>query len=63
MKSGKRLTKAQKMLLTSYNLNYENWLVIKNLDHELHLVHRHTNNTRVLPKDDIDVKSTINAGN
>ncbi|EOA3903591.1 hypothetical protein ACE41A_08815 [Bacillus cytotoxicus] len=49
MKSGKKPTKRQKVQIKSYGLNPENWLIYKNLDEELHLVHRYTNTTRVIP--------------
>ncbi|MDC2863827.1 DUF6906 family protein [Bacillus sp. BP-3] len=49
MKNGKNPTKKQKMLIASYKLNPENWLIYKKVDDELHLVHRNTFATRVIP--------------
>ncbi|EJR41377.1 MULTISPECIES: DUF6906 family protein [Bacillus] len=49
MKNGKRLTKREKMHLKSYSLNPDNWLVFKKTDGEMHLVHRYTSATRVIP--------------
>ena len=51
MKHGTKPTKAQHIFIKSYRLNPENWLVTKNLPGELHLVHRHTNTTKILKKD------------
>ncbi|MEB9377023.1 hypothetical protein P4J09_02950 [Bacillus cereus] len=49
MKNGKKLTKREKVHLKSYSLNPDNWLVFKKAGGELHLVHRYTNTTRVIP--------------
>lgn len=49
MKNGKNPTVRQKMLIKSCNLNPENWLIYKNIDGRLHLVHRNTGTTRVVP--------------
>ncbi|MDK2824533.1 MAG: hypothetical protein PWP71_2451 [Clostridia bacterium] len=49
MKQGKRLTRKHKLLLKKKGLNPDNWLVIKKLTHELHVVHRHTNRVRIIP--------------
>ncbi|MGE6379584.1 DUF6906 family protein [Peribacillus muralis] len=40
MKNGKRLTRKQKQLIQDENLNPNDWLIVKSLIHELHLVHR-----------------------
>ncbi|HHL0973570.1 TPA: hypothetical protein ACQUHP_005234 [Bacillus cereus] len=48
MKNGKRPTKREKMHMNSYSLNPENWLIYKKAD-GLHLIHCHTNSTRVIP--------------
>lgn len=49
MKKGKRPTLKQIVLLQSSGLNHENWLVVKNLPDELHIIHRETGRLRVLP--------------
>ncbi|CUB54273.1 hypothetical protein BN2127_JRS10_02679 [Bacillus subtilis] len=49
MKNGKKLTKREKTHLKSYSLNSDNWLVFKKVDGEIHLVHRYTSATRVIP--------------
>ena len=49
---GKKPTRKQKILIRYYRLNPDNWLVIRNTDRELHIIHRHTDNIRVLPKRD-----------
>lgn len=40
MKQGKRPTKRQKLLMEQNALNSNEWLVVKSLTTELHLVHR-----------------------
>lgn len=47
---GKNPTKKQAEIITSMNLNYENWLVIKNLPTELHIKHRHSNKIKIIKK-------------
>ncbi|MGR5963860.1 DUF6906 family protein [Bacillus cereus] len=37
------------MHINAYNLNSDNWLIYKKTDGQLHLIHRHTNSTRVIP--------------
>ncbi|MGG4462621.1 hypothetical protein ABEO79_00180 [Micromonospora provocatoris] len=49
MKKGKRPTLKQIVLLKSSNLDHEEWLVVKNLPEELHIVHRKTGILRILP--------------
>ncbi|WP_166669205.1 hypothetical protein [Bacillus sp. BH2] len=49
MKNGKKPTKKEKTYIKSYNLNPDNWLIFKKLSDELHLVHRYTNATKVIP--------------
>lgn len=49
MKQGKRPTKRQAILIKSCNLNPNNWLVFKNTDGKLHLVHRETGTKRIIP--------------
>lgn len=48
MKNGKRPTRKQKILIKQRGLNPENWLVMKNLPKEMHIVHRVTGKTKVL---------------
>ena len=50
MKNGKRPTRAQKMLMTQWHLNYENWLVVKDTSTEMVIVHRTTDRLRIIPK-------------
>ncbi|WP_035346719.1 DUF6906 family protein [Halalkalibacter hemicellulosilyticus] len=40
MKQGKRPTKRQKLLMEQNGLNHSEWLVVKSLRTEIHLVHR-----------------------
>ncbi|WP_407649772.1 DUF6906 family protein [Thermaerobacillus caldiproteolyticus] len=49
MKNGKKPTKKQKEAIKKARLNPDNWLVVKNLTTELHLVHRTSGNQRVIP--------------
>ncbi|HDR8084567.1 hypothetical protein [Bacillus thuringiensis] len=49
MKNGKKPTKKEKIYIKSYNLNPDNWLIFKKVSNELHLVHRNTNKTKVIP--------------
>ena len=39
------------MHIDSYNLNPDNWLILRRRMDELHLVHRHTNSIRVIPSE------------
>ncbi|MED3542513.1 hypothetical protein P4V63_32560 [Bacillus toyonensis] len=48
MKNGKKPTKKEKMVIKSYNLNPENWLIFKKVDGDLHLIHRNTFAKRVI---------------
>ncbi len=50
MKNGKRPTRAQKILMSQYRMNSDNWLVVKENINSVTLVHRHTSNTRVIMK-------------
>ena len=50
MKNGKKPTRAQKMLMTKWHLNYENWLVVKDTPTEMVIVHRATNRARTINK-------------
>ncbi|AIW83101.1 DUF6906 family protein [Bacillus mycoides] len=49
MKNGKKPTKKEKIHIESYNLNPDRWLIYKKVSNELHLIHRYTNATRVIP--------------
>ncbi|AAX62115.1 TPA: DUF6906 family protein [Bacillus thuringiensis] len=49
MKNGKKPTKKEKIHIESYNLNPDIWLIFKKVSNELHLVHRYTNTTKVIP--------------
>lgn len=40
MKNGKRPNKQQKEAMKAYRLNPNNWLVVKSLPEELHIVNR-----------------------
>jgi hypothetical protein len=48
MKHGKRPTLNQKKLIEAARLNPDNWLIVKNLPDQLHIVHRDTGNERVI---------------
>lgn len=51
MKHGLRPTRKQKQVIKDNRLNPDNWLVTKNLQCELYLVHRYTKSTRVAKKE------------
>ena len=51
MKNGKKPTVAQRKLMTSWHLNWENWLVVKDTPQSMVVVHRHGFQTREIPKD------------
>lgn len=50
MKHGKNPTKNQKRIMSYYRLCYQDWLVTKATDTELHLVHRYTDAQRIIKK-------------
>ena len=50
MKHGKAPTKAQKIILKSYGLNSDNWLIVKNTDKEMMITNRFTGRIRKIPK-------------
>ena len=50
MKHGKAPNKSQKIFLRSFNLDPEEWLIVKNTDKEMLLVSRHTGQIKELPK-------------
>jgi hypothetical protein len=49
MKQGKNPTRLQKQHIKHAGLNYANWLIIKSLHNQLHIVHRFTGTKRVIP--------------
>lgn len=49
MKNGKRPTRRQKDAIAALKLNVDNWLVSKATAGQLHLVHRMTGTTKVIP--------------
>jgi hypothetical protein len=48
MKHGKRPTNRQKQLMSEAGLNSKEWLVTKNLDFEIHIVHKQTKKEKVI---------------
>jgi hypothetical protein len=48
MKHGKRPTIRQKSLMNEAGLNPKEWLVTKNLDFEIHIVHKQTKEEKVI---------------
>jgi len=48
MKHGKNPTAKQKAVMKKCRLNPDNWLVVKNLQTELHIINRETGQARVL---------------
>jgi hypothetical protein len=49
MKNGKKPTRRQKEAIRYVQLNPDNWLVVKSLPNELHIMHRETGSIRVIP--------------
>ncbi|WP_415481298.1 DUF6906 family protein [Bacillus infantis] len=49
MKNGKRPTRNQSKALISVGLSPTKWLVFKAIEGELHLVHRETGRTKIVP--------------
>jgi hypothetical protein len=49
MKNGKAPNKRQKLAMKSVGLNYDHWLIYKAIDDKLHLVHRETGTTKIIP--------------
>ena len=51
MKNGKNPTREQKKLMVKWKLDPTSWLVVKDTPTEMHLVHRHFDNTKkIIPK-------------
>lgn len=49
MRHGKRPTRAQKITISKFGLNWENWLIIRASKSYLILLHKHTNRVRKIP--------------
>jgi len=49
MKNGKKPNRKQQEALQKAGLRSENWLIVKNLEKELHVVNRSSNKLRVIP--------------
>ena len=51
MKNGKNPTVAQRKLMQKWKLDSSMWLVVKDTPTQMHLVHRHFDNTKkIIPK-------------
>ena len=51
MKHGKKPTREQRKLMDKWNVNTQDWLVVKDEPSKMTLVHRHFDNkTKVIPK-------------
>lgn len=48
LKQGKKPTNKQRELIKAAGLKADNWLVSKNLQHELHIVNRQSGNAKVI---------------
>ena len=53
MKHGKKPTKQQKAFLMEYNLNPNDWLIVKNTSTEMELISRFTGKIKVIPKSEV----------
>lgn len=49
MKNGKKPTVKQAITIKKSGLNPANWLIVKNLQDELHIAHRETGRVKVIP--------------
>jgi len=49
MKNGKVPQKKDKIAMSKVGLNHENWLVFKRVDNMIHIVHRQTGQTKIVP--------------
>lgn len=49
MKNPKKPKVRQMKIMKEYGLTPTEWLVVKNLHDELHVIHRYTNQLKVLP--------------
>lgn len=52
MKHGKKPTVAQRRILKSWGLNWQNWLVVKDTTKVLVIVHRYSGKVREIRKDE-----------
>ncbi|HHP9912529.1 TPA: DUF6906 family protein [Listeria monocytogenes] len=50
MKNGKKLTINQAKMLKNNGLNPDNWLIVKNLNDRMEIVHREKGSKRVIYK-------------
>ncbi|EEK8767428.1 hypothetical protein G9477_002513 [Listeria monocytogenes] len=50
MKNGKKLTRNQAKMLKNNGLNPDNWLIVKNLNDRMEIVHREKGSKRVIYK-------------
>lgn len=50
MKHGKNLTRNQKKAVAAAGLNPDNWLVVKNLENRLIVMHRQSGKTRTIER-------------
>ena len=50
MKHGKKPTRAQRQLIKEWRLNSENWLVVKDTPESMTIMHRHSEQIRIIPK-------------
>jgi hypothetical protein len=50
MPAGKNPTVRQAKIIAANRLNYKNWLVLKDLLHEMHIKHRNTDRVRIIRK-------------
>jgi hypothetical protein len=49
MKHGLRPTRRQKLAMQDVGLNHDYWLVVKNINDQLQLIHRLTGQTKTIP--------------
>jgi hypothetical protein len=49
VKHGLRPSKRQRIAIKAVGLNPDNWLVFKSIEGDLHLVHRETGTTKIIP--------------
>lgn len=49
MKNGKKPTRQQQVAIIAANLNPNDWLIMKNLSSELHILHRDNKESKVIP--------------
>ncbi|MGQ7886827.1 DUF6906 family protein [Paenibacillus sp. WC2504] len=49
MKNGKKPTRLQQVAIIAAKLDPKDWLVMKNLSNELHILHRNNKDLKVIP--------------